>query len=494
MSEVVEQRGVHLHVHTYHSELDGAGPVEEMVKRAKEMGFKALAITDHGLCSGIPDFIEACYKEGIKPIPGCEIYMTKDMSFESSVPLTDEYSSKLYFKSKKKFNEMVRYIRKEARYQYKLPEYIDTVREYLQHAMMAIGSEEAAFTILDEFLMKEFDSNNFHMVVMAKNNEGLSDLYQMNSHAHLHGVYKKPRVDLAYIKREGLGKNLIATTACIGSYFSQLILAGRYDDAKAHILECNEIFGHFYLEKQATTSLREQAIVNHWCNRMSQETGIPTILTNDVHYINKEDNKYHDIVVCCGTKGPGNKKRTINDPDRLQYDHEYWLKSTDEMMDAVPDMASWERTLEIAELVNVSPMSDIKPQFPLYIMTEEEAASHDTVEGLLRAEAWKGLFRVMTKYSFSTKQDYRKKYNQYAKQLEYELGVITTSGFADYFLIMKDAIQATNAAGYYTAPGRGSAAGSLVCWALGITDLDPVKEKLIFERFLNPERIGYPDY
>lgn len=493
MSQLTKQRGVHLHVHTYYSELDGAGPVDEMVKRAKEMGFEALAITDHGLCSGIPDFIEACYNEGIKPIPGCEIYMTKDMTFESSVPLTDEYAAKLYFKSKKKFNEMVRYIRKETRYQYKLPEYIDTVREYLQHAMMAIGSEEATFKILDEFLVKEFDSNNFHMVVIAKNNEGLSDLYQMNSHAHLHGMYKKPRVDLDYIKRENLGKNLIATTACIGSYFSQLILAGRYDDAKAHILECNEIFGHFYLEKQATTSLREQEIVNYWCDRMSKETGIPTILTNDVHYINKEDYKYHDIVVCCGTKGPGNKKRTINDPDRLQYDHEYWLKSTEEMMDAVPDMASWERTLEVAELVNVSPMSDIKPQFPLYVMTEEEAAAHDTVESLLRKEAWDGLFRVMTKYNFSSKQDYRKKYNQYAKQLEYELGVITTSGFADYFLIMKDAIKATNEAGYYTAPGRGSAAGSLVCWALGITDLDPVKEKLIFERFLNPERIGYPD-
>ena len=122
MSQLTKQRGVHLHVHTYYSELDGAGPVDEMVRRAKEMGFEALAITDHGLCSGIPDFIEACYNEGIKPIPGCEIYMTKDMTFESSVPLTDEYAAKLYFKSKKKFNEMVRYIRKKTRYQYKLPE------------------------------------------------------------------------------------------------------------------------------------------------------------------------------------------------------------------------------------------------------------------------------------------------------------------------------------------------------------------------------------
>lgn len=484
--------GVHLHTHSEDSLLDGLSTVKQLVAKAKSLGQSALAITDHGVCSAIPDFITECLASNIKPIPGCEVYTTKDRLKKSEE--LEEIRLKICRKykitdhkgevKKKPFQDFLREVEKDYSSFDELAPVI--LKNYLMSAesqdvqqdlFLDFDGGSQAITYedkLNEFKEDVFnylDHGNFHMVLLAVNNKGLEDLYAITSDAHINGFYGKPRTDLSYIKQNNLGQNLIATTACLGSHFSQLCLAGRLEDAKKLINECKEIFHSFYLEKQAT-HIPEQIKVNEIIDQLSVETNTPKILTTDVHYANKDDQRIHDILVTSSIK------KCICDENRMVYAHEFWMKSDEEMMEKCNDPEAWANTLKIADIVNVSLPE--QPLFPKFNVNGDK-----TVEELLRKKAWEGLFEMSLTDNIDIEQ--------YSNRLQYELDVICSEGFQDYFLIEEDMIGATVAAGFLVGPGRGSGAGSLVCRVLKITWLDPIKENLLFERFLNPERAGYPD-
>lgn len=486
--------GVHLHVHSEESLLDGLSTVKQLVAKAKSLGQTALGITDHGVCGAIPDFVTECINQGIKPIPGCEVYTTRNHRIRGDE--LEEMRKSLCIKYKITDNKgkpkmkVLRDFMSKVRKNYACFEEEANVilKDYLMSSDSPMNESLDLFSF-DEVLnstsivnlepMEEFrkdiyeylDHGNFHMVLLAINNKGLEDLYEIVSKAHINGFYSDPRTDLAYIRENRLGENIIATSACLGSFFSQLCLAGRFDEAKEHIKEAKATFHTFYLEKQATL-IPEQIFVNEMIDKLAVETNTPKILTTDVHYANKDDNHIHDVLV---TSSIG---KCISDENRMIYAHEFWMKTDAEMMEKCNDPEAWANTLKIAELVDISlPKEPLFPKFPV-----EEG---DCVEDILRKKAWAGLFEMALTDDIDI--------NLYSKQLQYELDVICAEGFQDYFLIEEDMIDATVKAGFLVGPGRGSGAGSLVCRALKITWLDPIKENLLFERFLNPERVGYPD-
>ncbi len=521
----------HLHVHSEYSALDGLSDVKALVKRAKEIGSSALAITDHGVCGAIPDFIEACVAEGIKPIPGCEAYMTKDRTLkgdflkEERESLCDKYGFTM-----KEFMQF----RKEIRNTPESFEYLagELIKEYLMNGCKPVTEskkgkskekgkskqkkisleEEAANDLFnwkadevtfdqeevipevrvdfDDIIFDNEDENtqpikifkkefyalakhdNFHILLIAINNQGLKDLYQIVSDAHINGFYSNPRTDLSYIKENGLGKNIIATSACLGSYYARFALAGMEEECIDFINECKETFHSFYLEKQAT-SIESQIILNSIIDKMAIETDTGKVVTTDVHYANKDDNEIHDILVA------SSMGKCISDKDRMTYAHEFWMKSEDEVRSLVNDDEAIRNTQLIADMVDVT-MSK-KPLFPKFIVEEG-----DTSETILKKQSWDGLFRYAIDHPEIDIE-------AYCQRMSYELEVINTAGFADYFLIVADFVNWARLNGFLVGPGRGSAAGSLVVYIIGITELDPIKWDLMFERFLNPERAGYPD-
>lgn len=490
-------RGCQLHVHSEESALDGLTKIKDLVMKAKSLGYTALGITDHGVCGGIPDFITECRKAGINPIPGCEVYTTRNRLTKGDeleqqrkdlcvkYHITDN-------KGKPRLKVLREFLRKvEKNYSCFEEEAHVILKDYLMSSEPEPAEELDLFTAFEvtfssgytpnstEEKIAEFkkdifyylDQGNFHMVLLAMNNKGLEDLYEIVSDSHINGFYSDPRTDLSYIRKNGLGRFIIATSACLGSFFSQLCLAGRIDEAKIHIQECKDTFAHFYLEKQAT-EIPEQIYVNSIIDQLAIETNTPKILTTDVHYANKEDNHIHDILV---TSSIG---KCISDENRMKYAHEFWMKTDEEMLAKCNDPEAWENTLKIADMVDVSLPTE--PLFPKFPVTGDE-----TPEELLRKKSWAGLFEIALTDDIDI--------NTYSKRLQYELDVICSEGFSDYFLITEDKISATVEAGFLVGPGRGSGAGSLVCYALKITWLDPIKNDLLFERFLNPERAGYPD-
>jgi DNA polymerase III subunit alpha len=495
-----ETSGVHLHVHCEESLLDGLSKVKELVQKAKSLGQTALALTDHGVCGAIPDFITECEAAGIKPIPGCEVYTTQDRTVQSeglekmrkklctTYKITDN-------KGKPKMKVLSDFLKKvEKNYSCFTEEAHVILKDYLMSSdpieeSLDFSSGELSLFEVDlqgdsfdqsvEGKIERFrkdvynylDHGNFHMVLLARNNQGLEDLYEIVSDACLNGFYSDPRTDLRFIRERGLGRNLIATSACLGSHFSQLVMAGRIEEAKVHIQECKDTFGHFYLEKQAT-AIPEQLFVNSVIDQLSVETNTPRVLTNDVHYANKEDNDIHDVLVA------SSMGKCLSDDNRYHYPHEYWMKNDEEMMEKCNDPEAWANSKVIADMVNVTlPKEPLFPTFPL--------TGQESVEEFLRKRAWAGLFEIKLREDIDIEL--------YSRRLQYELDVICKEGFSDYFLITEDKIKATVEAGFLVGPGRGSGAGSLVCYALQITWLDPIKNDLLFERFLNPERAGYPD-
>jgi DNA polymerase III subunit alpha len=462
---------VHLHVHSEYSTLDGLSTVESLIQRAKEIGSPALAITDHGVCGAIPDFITACVKHGVKPLPGCEAYMTKDRLKKGE--FLKEFRQKLIDKygiSDKALKAFIRHIERHP--DDFEPMASDLLKDYLMSA------PDDLFTMagnkLDEFrneLYEYMEYDNYHIVLIAMNNKGLEDLYEIVSDAHINGFYSNPRTDLSFIRSRNLGANIIATSACLGSYFARLALAGRMEEAKAFIQECKETFHSFYLEKQATR-LPDQIKLNAIIDQLAKETNTPKIVTTDVHYANKDDHQTHDILVAASMG------KCIADEDRLTYAHEFWMKSEAEIREIIDDDEAIANTYKIAEMVNVTLPKE--PLFPKFIIEDG-----DTAETKLEKTAWNGLFTYALKKPIDVEK--------YARQLKYELEVINKQGFADYFLIVSDFINWAKRNGYFVGPGRGSAAGALTSFVLGITTLDPIEWNLMFERFLNPERAGYPD-
>ncbi len=394
---------VHLHVHTEYSLLDGAGRVEKLVARAKELGMESIAVTDHGVMYGVMEFYKQAKKYGIKPLIGCEVYV-------------------------------------------------------------------AARTMCDRD--PKLDGSQYHLVLLAKNEEGYNNLIKLVSLGFTEGFYYKPRVDMEVLRK--YSKGLIALSACLAGAIPGHIIDGNYEAAKRAALSYNEIFGqgNFYLELQ-DHGIKEQSLVNQEVVRMSRETGIPLIATNDVHYVDKEDAAAQDILLCIQTG------KTILEEDRLKFQgQEFYLKSSEEMYELfkyVPD--ALENTAKIAE------MCSLEFNFGQVHLPAFDVPEGYTSDTYIRKLCYDGLAKRYAELTDELKE-----------RAEYELSVITRMGYSDYYLIVWDYVKFARDNGIMVGPGRGSGAGSLVAYCLGITNIDPIKYNLIFERFLNPERISMPDF
>ncbi|BCR21177.1 DNA polymerase III subunit alpha [Borrelia miyamotoi] len=319
----------------------------------------------------------------------------------------------------------------------------------------------------------EFGRPYYHLILLAKNELGYKNLLKLTSISYLEGFYYRPRIDKSDIEKYSQG--LICTSACIGGIIPQLIIAGRFDDAKSEILWFKSVFGDdFYLELQRH-GIKQQDIVNEKLIAYSRELHVPLTVSNDSHYVNKEDAKAQDIMVCIGT---GAK---ISDPNRLKMEtDEFYIKSQEEMYELFRDLPeALANTLKIAEKCNEFEIQFPGPIFPEYqvpneFVTLSQYLEHLTLEGL--------------KFRYGNISDSIK------ERALYELSTIIKMGFEAYFLIVWDFIKFAHDNGIPVGPGRGSGAGSIVAYALRITDIDPLKYNLLFERFLNPERVSMPDF
>jgi DNA polymerase-3 subunit alpha len=391
----------HLHVHTHYSALDGACKVDELVARAVELGMPALAITDHGVLSGVIQFYQQCRKAGIKPIIGLEAYLVEDR------------------------------FRKEGQ-----------------------------------------NEERWHLTLLARDSTGYRNLLKLSSLAFLEGYYYKPRMDYVALREHAEG--LICLSGCASGRLTRALLSGQTAAADAEVDRLVGIFGrdNVYLEMQET-GIRELAEVNPRLVQIAEQTGLKLVATNDVHYLREADATAHDVLLCIQT---GSR---LSEEDRMRFSsEEFFFKSGEEMRAAFAECPqALSTTLEVADRCNVEIKLDemLIPHFPVPEGYDE--ASY------LREQCQRGLAR---RYGTEVSPEVR-------ERLETELAVVEKMGFPPYFLIVWDFVSFAKQAGISVGPGRGSAAGSLVSYLLGITDVDPIAHELLFERFLNPDRISMPD-
>jgi DNA polymerase-3 subunit alpha len=420
---------VHLHVHSHYSLLDGLAKIDDLVNRAKEDGAEALALTDHGVMYGVIEFYQKCKKAGIKPIIGVEAYLAPGSRLDKNT---------------------------------------------------------------------KSDEKNYHLVLLAKNNEGYKNLIKLTSIAHMEGFYYKPRVDWEVLEKHRQG--LIAMSACLAGEIPRLIVAGKMDKAKKRILEYQELFGkeNFYLELQDHPNLEHQAEVNKKLIQLSKESGAPLVATNDVHYLNKDDDEAQDVLLCLQTK----KKK--EDRDRMSMIGEnYSFRSTGEMTKTFKDTPqAIENTVKIAGECNLE-IELGQTHLPSFQVpggkTADEYLTELCMEGMAKRYGY-GEDEIIKLYRELAKNKEGGEKNrdgeilrQKLERLNYELSVIKKMGFSPYFLIVADFVNWAKNNNIVVGPGRGSAAGSFVSYLAGITNLDPLEYDLLFERFLNPDRISMPD-
>ncbi len=316
------------------------------------------------------------------------------------------------------------------------------------------------------------DNDPYHLVLLCKDRKGYENLCLLVSEAFQRGFYGKPRVDLALLKKYHEG--LIATSACLAGAVAQHLMNEDYEAAKAEALALSDIFGtdHFYLELQ-DHGIPEQRPVNQGVMRLSRETGLPLVVTNDAHYLRKEDARMQDVLLCIQTG------KTVDDPDRMRFStEEFYLKSEDELKQLFPGCPeAFENTVKIAERCNVE-----------FVFNEYHLPSFPVPEGYTNEQ----YFRKLCMDGFAER--YPQAPQEYRERLEYEIGVISRMGYVNYYLIVWDFIRFAKESGIPVGPGRGSGAASIVAYCLHITEVDPMKYALIFERFLNPERVSMPDF
>lgn len=409
---------VHLHLHTQYSLLDGAIKIKDLASKAKEFGYSAVAITDHGNLFGILDFYKSMKEQGIKPLLGMEAYFTTGSRFDR--------------KGK--------------------------------------GSED---NITDRY--------NHHLILIAKNDVGLKNLYKLSSLAFKEGFYYKPRIDYELLSKYSEG--LIAITACLKGVPTYYASIGDVQKAEDWVKKFKELFGEeLYLELQAN-SLPEQEVANRHLVEIGKRLGVKLVATGDAHYLLPEDRIAHQVLMAV------QMKKTLNELQRSEF------KCANEYLHFASPQEMWERfkgkfdgwekallnTLEVAEKCQdrFEVLENKGYLLPSFSENSSEAE-------LLKELAIKGLRQRI-------EQGLAKDSKEYWDRLEYELSVVEKMGFAGYFLIVQDFINWAKGQKIPVGPGRGSAAGSLLAFALGITDVDPIKHGLLFERFLNPERVSMPD-
>ena len=443
---------VHLHVHTQYSILDGFSDIGKLFERARELGMPALAITDHGNMYGVKEFFKFAYDKSnlgedkqplVKPIIGCEVYVT---------------------------------------------------RHYDHH-------------------LKDNDHRKYyHLTLLAKNYEGYKNLMKICTEGHIHGMYYKPRVSHEVIER--YHENLICCSACLAGEIPRNIVDGDVEAAREAVRWHKRVFGDdYYLEVMCHKTevpggpedvWQDQMVVNPVLFDLAREEGVKVVATNDVHFIRKEDGPAHDRLICLTTNSD------IDDPKRLRYTQQEYLKTEEEMAALFPDHPEvLANTLEVAGKVELYKIDHdyILPKYKI-----DEAFLQDIDAHLEKYRPYieagkndpKGHYRgddfckSVAYLCHLTYEGAKIRYgetltDEQAERIDFELKTISSMGFPDYFLIVQDYIRAMRKEGWLVGPGRGSAAGSVVAYCLWITNLDPIKYQLLFERFLNPERISMPD-
>lgn len=451
---------VHLHNHTDYSLLDGAASISSLVKKAKHLGQPGIAITDHGNLFGAYLFYKVCKEQGINPIIGCEFYVAPHSRHEKK------------------------------------------------------GSESG--------------NKYYHLILLAKNEAGYRNLMYLNTYSYTEGFYYKPRIDWELLER--YHDNLICSTACIAGEIPQLILEHKHHEAETTILRYRELFGkeNFFLELQ-DHGIKEEFIVNKELVQFSKKHEIQLIATNDIHYTDKSDAEAHDVLLCIGTNAK------VSDEKRMRFPgDEFYLKTEEEMQklfSEVPEALA--NTLLINEMVAIKfpapgpllPEYTIPDEFTPELRTKNEknvqrirdrynAMSNEVivrwdpragkmpVEELaedIRAKLSMRLNDPVTHYlvwlsSKGLEERYQNITKELIERLDYELSIIIFMDFVGYFLIVADFIRWAKRNNILVGPGRGSGAGSLVAYTIQITNIDPIKYDLLFERFLNPERVSMPDF
>ena len=316
------------------------------------------------------------------------------------------------------------------------------------------------------------DNESFHLVLLCENEKGYENLCMLVSEAFMRGFYIRPRVDLELLRKYHEG--IIALSACLAGGVAHRLMEEDYEGAKAHALTLADIFGpgNFYLELQ-DHGIPEQKFVNQGLMRMARETGLPLVITNDAHYLRKEDAAMQDVLLCVQTG------KTVDEPNRMKFQtEEFYLKSEDELRELFPGCEeAFENTMRIVDRCNVE-----------FVFNQYHLPSFPVPEGYTN-EAY---FRKLCMDGFHER--YADPPQSYMERLEYEIGVISRMGYVNYYLIVWDFIRFAKESGIPVGPGRGSGAASIVAYCMHITEVDPMKYELIFERFLNPERVSMPDF
>lgn len=406
---------VNLHAHSHYSLLDGYGSPEAIILRAKELGYPAAALTDHGVTYGLIELFKAGKQHNIKPILGCEFYVAPRSRHD-----------------------------KEAK----------------------------------------IDVKPYHLSVIAKNNEGYKNILKLTTKAHLEGFYYKPRIDYDLLEKHSEG--LIVLSGCIAAHLPRLILSGNEEETDKLIRKFIDIFGqeNYFLEIQHHPMLENQQIVNEKIKELAPKYGLGIVATFDSHYPRIEDKEAHDILLCIQTG------TTVDDQQRMRYDGDFSIKNIEEMREIFKEYPNAiENTVKIAEMCEVD-LDFSQNLIPSYD-TPKDKSPKDYLKELCEKGLEKRCEEMNSETDSSSKTTEIPK--EYQERLDYELSIVNKMGFDTYFLIVQDFVNFAKDRNITVGPGRGSAAGSIIAWSLRITELDPIKYGLFFERFLNPERISMPD-
>lgn len=489
----------HLHVHSHYSILDGMSKVPDLVDKCMRNGMYSLALTDHGSMFGIKEFVD--------------------------------YADKVNKKTKEKIGELEAKLKlADGSEKVALETELTELKERIFKPIIGVEAYCAHNSLLDK--SSKEDSSGYHLVLLAKNKTGYDNLCKLVSTAWIDGYYYRPRIDKALLEKYHEG--LIVSSACLGGEVPQHIMRGDIKAAEASIQWYKNLFGDdFYLEMQRhqtdkpggdQQTYQKQKEVNKVLVELAQKTNTKLIATNDVHFVDEEHGEAHDRLICLNTG------KDLDDENRMRYTKQEWLKSPEEMAAIFVDMPEvLKNTQDIVNKVEVFSLNSdpIMPKFdiPSEFGTEESYRTKYTNEDLFnefthnekgevilsQAEAEKKiaklggydkLYRIKLEADYLAKLTWEGAHKRYGENLTeeqterilFELHVMKTMGFPGYFLIVQDYIRAAREElGVWVGPGRGSAAGSVVAYCLRITDIDPLKYDLLFERFLNPDRISMPD-
>ncbi len=478
---------VHLHVHSYYSILDGMSSIPGLVERAAASGMNAIALTDHGNMFGIKEFYNYVKKKNSK-VYGDIAHLKKELKNEE---LTDEQRMALS-------NQLAE------------------VEKKLFKPILGCEAYVARRSRLSKDKDNVEDRSGYHLVLLAKNKKGYQNLCKLVSLGWMEGFYYRPRIDHEILEKYSEG--IIASSACLGGEIHKKVEKGDLAGAEKSILWYKKVFGDdFYVELQLhktdkpnadTTVYEKQKRQNTDLIDLARKTNTKILATNDVHFIDEDHGEGHERLICLSTG------KDLDDPTRMRYTKQEYLKTPEQMWEIFGDIPeALENSVEIASKVEFYDI-DSQPMMPVFPIPEdfatEDAYRQQFNEQMLREEFGDGfdrlggyekVIRVKLEADYLRKLTMEGAVKRYgeklseetAERIDFELNVMKTMGFPGYFLIVQDFINAARGMGVAVGPGRGSAAGSVVAYCLRITDIDPLKYDLLFERFLNPDRISMPD-